>query len=272
MLVFRGAVYRTASLKQIAKVIVGYLWKWLARTGTTRQQLLSWFTKFLHCDTEQRTADILPTDIVQSIAKLMAKGGMNCGDFILELERALDHPPAGYRWKTDQYGHQILVSSKNETEEKAIVRGKRFKDKIFIGVWWKTFKASGKMSRRLQNTIKRNNGAVFWNVRLDDGSRQYGGFVVADESDADPIADLICTAAAAADEEGGGEHRLSAISMDGIAEHREVRKSDQVWLGCIRSIKFNWKYNLTDLLNGRIAEFKNAEPYMNLIRSIRDLD
>jgi len=272
MLRFRAALYREAGIADLARMVLNYLWDWIYRTGLTKQQVLDWFLQFLHCDVDQpRQADVIPTDLVNAIARIMANAEWNCGDFAVALEEALDGPPPGYRWKTGKFGHHVLVKVRSDVGEHAIVRGKRFADSIFLGAWWTTQEAKGPANQRLQRLVRKNSGAVFWNEKSkQDGGRQYGAFIIVDRSNGEEVANQLCSAADAADLEGGGEHRLSAISMAGIAEHRDVRTSDQVWVGCIRSIKFNWHHSLPDLLNGRIEEFQKAKPYQNLIEQLRE--
>ena len=272
MLQFRSALYVEANAAALARMVLGYLWTWIFKTGLTKQQVLDWFLRLLHCDVDQpRRADIIPTDLVNAIARVMAGAEWNCGDFVVALEEALDNPVAGYRWKAGKHGHHVLVKVHSDVGEHAIVRGKRFADSIFIGTWWTTQEPKGSANQSLQRLVRKNSGAVFWNEkRKQDGGRQYGAFVIVDRANGEEVANQLCTTADAADLEGGGEHRLSAISMAGIAEHRDVRNSDQVWIGCIRSIKFNWRYSLPDLLNGRIEEFQKAKPYRNLITQLRE--
>ena len=272
MLRFRSALYREAGVQALARMVLGYLWDFIYRAGITKQQVLDWFLQFLHCDVDQpRQADVIPADLVNAIARIMAGAEWNCGDFAVALEEALDQPIAGYRWKAGKFGQHILVKVRSDVGEHAIVRGKRFADSIFIGAWWSTQEPKGSANQSLQRLIRKQGGATFWNEpRKQDGGRQYGAFVVVDRDNGEGVANQLCSAADAADLEGGGEHRLSAISMVGIAEHRDVRNSDQVWVGCIRSIKFNWEYSLPDLLNGRIEKFKRAKPYKKLIEQLRE--
>lgn len=269
---FRSAVYREAGVRDLARMVLGYLWDWIYRSGITKQQVLDWFRKILHCDIDQgRSAGIIPTELRDAIAKIMAAHEMNCGDFMVALEEELEKPIPGYRWKTERkFGRHVLVKVRSDIGERAIVRGKRFANSIFLGAWWETDNPKGSANRRLQNLVKREGGAIFWNERRPEGGRQYGAFIIVERKDADETANRLCGAADAAALDGNGQHRLSAISMAGIAEHRDVRNSDQVWAGCIRSIKLNWEYSLPDLLNGRIEEFKSSKVYTDLIQMIRD--
>lgn len=268
MLVFRSAVYRTASVQSFAKMVVSHLWSWIYRAGVSREQILGWFQRFLRCDVPT-TAELLPQELVETIARLMAGAEWNCGDFIMALEEALELPPAGFRWRTDKLGRHYLTKVESDVQESAIVKGKRFADQIFIGIWWTTEAPRGQANQKLQRVIRSHGGAVFMNEKSEHG-RQYGAFLITDKSEGEVIATQLCDLTIRVDLEGQGEHRLSAISMDGIAEHREVRNSDQIWVGCIRSIKFNWFHSLPDLLNGRIDEFRTSREYNDLIRLLRE--
>lgn len=267
---YRAALYREAGVKDLARMILNYLWTWIYKAGLTKQQVLDWFQQILRCDVPERTADVIPTSLRDAIMKLMAQQSWNCGDLMMALEEEIEKPIPGYRWKSEtKTGRHVLVKVRSDIGERAVVRGKRFANDIFIGVWWTTQNPRGSANRRFQNQIKRENGAVFWNEKLPEGGRQYGAFLIVPRNRADDTANVLCSFADEVDLEGSGEHRLSAISMAGIAEHREVRDSDQVWTGCIRSIKFNWQYSLPDLLNGRVEEFKTSKVYNDLISMIR---
>lgn len=245
------------------------LWDWIYRAGLSKQQIRNFILGLVNCDIGSRTAGILPEDLVKQIAGILSSQEWNCGDFVNALDDALEHPPPGFRWKTDKFGHTVLIKVRSEVSEQPIVKGKRFADDVFIGAWWTTYRPTASANRRLQNFIKRQDGSVFWNEKLEDGGRQYGAFIIVDEAGADYVAEQLCNLANQVEGEGGGEYRLSAIKMIGIAEHREVRVSDQICLSCICSIKFNWKYNLDDLLNGRIEAFKQSPVYKKLISQIR---
>lgn len=272
MIRFRGAVYKEARVQDLVRMVLRYLWDWIYRAGLTKQQILAWFGSLLHCDISSgRQAGIIPTELRDTIARLMANQSWNCGDFMEALTDELEKPIPGYRWKAGEHGQHVLVKVRSEIGERAVVQGKRFAGKIFLGAWWETVTPSGPANRRLQNAIKKNGGSVFWNEKRAGGGRKYGAFVVADRAAAEQIANTLCRLADAVTSEGDGDYRLSAIGMDGIAEHRDVRPSDQVWVGCIRSIKFNWEYSLPDLLNGRIEEFKRAAPYNKLIKQLREM-
>jgi len=262
-------MYREAGVRDLARMALGYLWSWIYRAGLTKQQVLDWFARLLNCDVGGRTAGVIPTELRDTIARLMAQHEMNCGDFLEALTEELERPMPGFRWQADKFGRHVLVKVRSEIGERAIVQGKRFADSIFLGCWWTTQLPRGRANQTFQRFVRNQGGSVFWNERMSEGGRQYGAFIIVDRGDADNTANQLCSLADVVDDEGSGEHRLSAISMAGIAEHREVRETDQVWAGCIRSIKFNWKHSLPDLLNGRIDQFRGSKPYQNLIDQIR---
>lgn len=276
MIRFRTATYREAGARDLARMVLRYLWEWIYRAGLTKQQVLDWFQRILQCKVgdSPRRADIIPTELRDAIARLLAQQNWNCGDFMNALSDALEDAPPGYRWKADKLGRHMLVKVRSDIGERAVVQGKRFADTIFIGIWWATGKPIGSANRRLQNYIKRQGGAIFWNERvkpdtldvLPQGGRQYGAFVLVDRRTGTDVANTLSSLAHQVDLEGSGQHRLSAISLAGIAEHREVRNSDQVFVGPIRSIKFNWEYTLPDVLNGRAT----GVPYKELQRLLRE--
>lgn len=270
MIQYCGSVYREAGAADLARMVLGYLWTWIYKAGITKQQLLDWFSTTLNCSVPQRSAGVIPTALRDTIMKLMAQHSFNCGDFMMALEEEVEKPVPGFRWKADKFGRHVLVEVRSDVGERAMVQGKRFANDIFIGAWWTTQIPGGSANRKLQNHLRRQGGSVFWNEKLPAGGRQYGAFLIVPRAESDVAADALCVFADQVDLEGSGEHRLSAVSMAGIAEHREVRSSDQIWTGCIRSIKFTWKHSLPDLLNGRIEQFQKSKPYQNLVRMIRE--
>lgn len=274
MLRFRGALYREAGANDLAKMALGYLWRWIYRAGLTKRQVLDWFARLLRCDVRGAglyTAGIVPTELRDAIARLMAQQQWNCGDFLEAITEELEKPMPGFRWQADKYGQHILVKVRSEIGERAIVQGKRFADSIFLGCWWTTDNPRDPANQAFQRFIRKQGGSVFWNKPRQGGGRQYGAFLIVDRSSADTTANQLCDLSAEIEPARGEHgHRLSAISMVGIAEHRDVRESDQVWAGCIRSTKFNWKHSLPDLLNGRIDEFRSSKAYKKLQQELRE--
>ena len=266
---FKNAAYRKASLKDLARIVASYLWQWIYRTGITKQQVIDWFAKF---DPRQylkeRQSGLIPDEIKLAVARMLATSGIEYGDFVQQLSTELENPPPGFRWKTDRFGSEILVKVSGQSEEKPLVRGKKFAGTVFIGVWWSTSLPRGKSNQALQRYLRKHNGAVFWKVK-DAGKMQYGGFLMTPIASAKGVAVEVKQLCEAMSHEDEGEYSLSAVRLDGPAEHRKVEKSDQIALPGINSIKFNDRYTLIDLLNGRIAEFKHSEPYVRLIDQLR---
>jgi len=261
-------------MADIVRMVLGYLWEWIYRSGITQQQVIDFFTSFdprawLRSRKAANPLPTIPDEIKTAVAKLLVMTGWNMGQFALELEKQIRHPPPGFRWRTDKWGNSVLVEE-GVAGEQPIVKRKGFADHVFIGIWWHTAAPRGAANQELQRFIRANGGKTFWRPkRLYDGFKQYGAYIITTQTDATAVADALCALMPEVEAEGGGEYRLSAIKMDGIAEHREVRRSDQFWAGCIRSIKLNWEYNLDDLLNGRIGEFKQSKVYTDLIAELR---
>lgn len=267
---FRGARYREAGVRDVVRMALNYLWDWIYRAGLSKKQVKNTLLSLVNCDVGSRTAGVIPESLLSQVAKLMSSQGWNCGDLADAIDDALETPPPGYRWSTDKFGHTTLVKVRSDAIEQPIVKGKRFLDDVFIGAWWTTSNPRGSANRQLKNYIKRKGGAIFWNEKIPDQTgRQYGAFIITPIDEAELVSEPLCDFADRIEREGGGEYRLSAIKMAGIAEHRPVKVSDQIWVGCIRSIKFNWKYNLDDLLNKRVEQFKNSPEYRKLIEEIR---
>lgn len=266
---FQQVVYRQAGVVDIARLVTSYLWQWLYRTGITKQQVLDFFASFdPRKYLKEHRGGLIPDEIKLAVAKLLASSGIEYGDFVRQLSDELDDPPPGFRWKTDRFGAETLVKVQSKAPEKALVRGKDFSDQVFIGVWWSTSLPKGKANQALQRYLRKHNGAVFWKVKVE-GGQQYGGFLMTPLASAKGVAIEVQQLTEGVVHESDGSYKLSAIRLDGPAEHRDVRSTDQIALPGINSIKYNDRYTLVDLLNGRIAEFKNATPYVKLIEQLR---
>jgi len=211
----------------------------------------------------------IPADLASKVIGLLSEQSLDFVAFMSAVDDALDKPPPGYRWRVDETGKRVLarVGRKN-TREPAIVRGKRFATSMFVGVWWQAEKNESYYTQAIENWLKNHNGGVFY-VNYDDDYVQYHGFAILDEKEEFATYE-ICSLAANFKKLGGySDIRLSVISMIGIAEHRAVHLSDHKHFGCIRSAKYNWKYNINDVLNGRVVEYKNSGDYNKLISAIR---
>jgi hypothetical protein len=288
-LLYKGATYRSAwTVTALVQKILAPLWPWIAKLGLSPEDILSFFKQFFPTAQPSRQGAPapgfrnffakkpelrVPNFIKDNIALLLStpvdspdgkKVQLSWADFVEALWQALEKPPTGYRWDKDSTGTYTLHAAEGRTE-KSLVQGPRFADTVFIGIWWTTKvpKSIENISLRafieMQGTAPYQDvyGDVFLKAPYEDKT-QYGAFVVLPRMEAENMAQKVCLMTKAAAEKGDGEYRLSAIMLTGAADRREIRASDQVKLGCINSIKFNWEYNLPDLLMGRVTEYKNS--------------
>lgn len=271
---YRGARYRVAGwLDSAVALMLKPLWGLIARLGWSRQDVIDAFTKAWKYLAGRGAAAVeIPDEIFSSVANLLADRGVSYADFVQSLAKQLLHPPAGFRWDVDHDGNEHLVRKRHETEETVVVRGIRFHDSVFIGVWWTAGKSGQGATRKMRNLLAKMDGGIFAQRPYpeDPGLTEYYGFAVVLRMRAEAAASKICTAANLLDQQGGGEHRLSAIMLTSAEERREVRGEDQIKLNCINSIKLNWKYNLTDLLMGRIVDLRVSGEFEDFVKSLRE--
>jgi hypothetical protein len=276
------ALYREASwLDTTLTWLMKPIWALAVRYGWSWSSIKQAFTKAWRSMERRADSLELPDDLFLGIVELMAARGIGLADFMHALDKQVTHLPAGYRVRVDSLGLQTFVKVRHDTEESVLVRGSRFRDAIFIGCWWTTELPKGSANRKLQNLLKRLDGDVFWRApyfghgpgasaeTAETRVLQYGGFAVVPRLQADAASVKLCAAATACDQEGAGEHRLSAVSLVSAADGREVRADDQVKLACINSLKWNWRWNLTDLLMGRITDFRASGKLQEFLTELR---
>jgi hypothetical protein len=208
---------------------------------------------------------------IEATRRLLSRTRIAMGDFQREVIREVmdSDPGPGYRWDMDTFGRKFLVKVRSKVEERGLVRGKGFRDKTLIGIWWTTKNPRGSPHRSLVGWIRKNGGNLFLNWAYPDGGREYGGFVIVPSASASGAAVQAFDRVEKATSDGDGEYRLSAVTLDALADGKRIENSDKVRLPNINSIKFNWEYNLPDLLNGRVAEYKKEKEYQDLVQMLR---
>jgi len=282
---YKNACYVQAggfTLRSIANWVMGKLWEWIYRAGVSKKEVQAWITKTFSKSRLRQSAlpNLKPeeeSELVDTVARFMAQTGVMSGDFVRELLRLLDNPPDGYRWERDNFGRQRLIKVRSEIGEHGIVRGKGFRGKTLIGIWWTTKKPRGSAHRSLVDWIRKQEpGDIFLNWAIPGerggmgGGREYGGFIIVPTTSAPSYAEAVVDKVQKATEAGNGESRLSAVTLDGLSEGKRVENSDKIRLPGINSIKFNWDFNTPDLLNGRVAEYKKQQEYLDLVQMLRE--
>lgn len=265
---YGSAVYRLAGIKDLAHLVAGFLFRWLADAHISKSEVLSWLRNLYQEITGTRTAisgDLVPQYLVRHIAKVfseLSEKGVTFGDFVMELSAALDKPPAGFVWVI-RNGQEYLV--KNKPGKPTIpVRGTRFKGHVLVGVWWTTANAKSRENRQLMQYLKRHRGGVFFK-RTDKSTklREYGGFALALEPSVNAIGiDLKALAHEAAE-----QFQISAVKLDGLAEQdpvtgkaRPLNTTDVHFTHSIKSIIFRPvepRYTLDQLVNGMVPEYRD---------------
>jgi len=280
---YRDACYVRADvgglIRSMAQWVMDRLWSLIYKAGWTKEEVTDWVVKtFSPKQREGSLPNVKPgeeEELVGVVARFLAKTGVPSGDFVRELLRLLDDPPEGYRWERDNFGRQTLTKVRSEIGEHGIVRGKGFRGKTLIGIWWTTKDPRGSPHRSLVSWIRSNDGNIFLNWTIPGekggmgGGREYGGFIIVPTSSAPSYAEQVVRRVQNATDAGDGEYRLSAVELDNLSAGKRVENSDKIRLPGINSIKFNWDYNLPDLLNGRVSEYKKQKEYLDLVQMLR---
>lgn len=285
---FNGACYRHAApdpgiLTRAAQWFLGKLWGVVHSVGWTYDEMANWLRDLL-VDSRRKTADWDPDDedvvsLAEQLLKVLSKSGMFPADLWKEItqHKLLDHPPAPYRWELDNFGRKRLVKTRSKVPEHGVVRGKRFKGKSLIGIWWTTKKQRSRAHKELVKWIRENRGNVFLNWTIPGeqggmgGGREYGGFIIIPTEHAPDYAVEVKNRVEKTTQAGDGEYRLSGVRLDRLSEGERIEDSDQLRIpGVVNSIKFNWDYNLPTLLNGGVAEYKQQKEYNDLVAMLRD--
>ena len=254
---YRSAIYHEAGVRDIAKLAASYIFPWIYKLGLTKDQVVRWLKGLIPGRKSAALPSYIPDELKLQVAQLLAGTGMILGDVIRELIREMDTPPPGFRWKKDpETGDLRMVKHSYKGEEKGLHRGKKFEGKVFVGCWWATNKPSGKINRKLQATLRKAGGGVFYKIKVVDYTDYYGWAIVP-EAEAVALGPILLELCRQVIDEGMGEYRLSAMRLDGMAERRKLTSADVFRLtGIFKSIKYNDETNLDDLQQGRVREFK----------------
>jgi hypothetical protein len=264
---YSAAVYRSAGVKDLAKLVAEFLFRWMAEAHLPKSEVLAWLKQLYQRVTGNRSAiagDLLPSYLVQHIAKVfseLSEKGVTFGDFVTELSAALDKPPAGFVWVV-RNGQEYLVRNK-PGKPTVPVRGNRFKGYVLIGVWWTTPDAKHRGNRQLMQFLKKHKGGIFFK-RTDKVTklREYGGFALA----MTPSAEAVGIELKALGQETSDQFHLSAIRLDRLANQDPLtgktfplNTTDQFFTHSIKSIIFRPiepRYTLDQLVNGMIPEYQ----------------
>ena len=269
MLVRYGtAVYWLAGVKDLAQLVAGFLFRWLADAHLAKSEVLTWLRKFYQQVAGNRTAiagDLLPQYLVRHIAKVFSElsdKGVTFGDFVAELSAALDKPPAGFVWVV-RNGQEYLIRNK-PGKPTMPVRGNRFKGYVMVGIWWTTPDAKSRSNRQLMQFLKKHQGGVFFKrTARETKLREYGGFVLA----MTPSVEAVGIELRALAQEASQQYHLSAVRLDRLAEQDPatgrtlpLNTTDQYFTHSIKSIIFRPiepRYTLDQLVNGMVPEYQD---------------
>jgi len=269
---FRGALYKLAGVKDLAKMAAAYLFDWIYYAHLTKEQVVSFLSKlnpatFLRkfkYTRERDSSSLISEDLLAKIADLYSQTDMAWGDFIMELTSALDNPPPGYRWVIIDDEHRLEKEGVKRVK-KPPVRGERFSGYVLVSVWWRTPKATGSQSRALQSLL-RQKGFIFHNVlHKEDKSREYGGFIVLPKV---AVEGMGLTARSLGEKlieaSPESQFQLSAVDLTKLAKEKQLDNSDRFFTHSIKSVKFNPEHTLIELVNG------NAPEYTNFLSALRN--
>lgn len=282
----RAAVYREAGTVDLIRAILGYLWEWIYRAGISFDEVEGWFSSLVSRFTGNRGAvkipdsfPTLPRSMVDAAFELLSDTGMTPGELMQMFTRELAKPPSGFAWVLRD-GRQVLVKSAakkdSPTRGKPIVWGKKYRDKVFLSVWWTSALPRGPRNQALQRFV-----TVYWRTsRLIKPSlpgpdvqktriNQYGGFLIVPEAEAPGIASELCGLVQDAVAEGDGEYKAGAFRLVAFSENRPVEDSDQVRYACATSKKLTNRITIRKLLNGAVEDFQGSKVYQNLIQMLR---
>ncbi len=262
---FRGAIYRLAGVKDLAKLAASYLFDWIYYSHLTKEAAVEFLSKlnpreFLRKFKRTRERDsssLISEDLVAKIAELYSQTDMAWGDFIMELTSALDNPPPGYDWVVIDGEHR-LVKEGAPRKSKPPVRGEKFAGYILLSIWWRTKKATGKPSRALQSLLRKRGGIFHNSYNKADKTREYGGFVVLPKVSVEGIGLTARSLGESLLEANPDDQfQLSAVSLDKLAKEEKLDNSDRFFTHSVKSVKFNPKHTLVELVNGDAPEYKN---------------
>jgi hypothetical protein len=257
-------IYKQAGWRDWVKVVVSYLLPIIYKLGITKEQVFSWLEELASRTTkasilESKLPAALKEKLLSVMSEAMVNSGLPSSDFVLEVMKELNEPQPGYRWKKDALGSQRLVRQKGpKSTERPLLRGARFRDKAFVGLWWYTDDSKSRNHRKLQALLRKYGGKVFHREKSGVGFWEYFGGIVVPEDEARSIgSDLYFIAEDFKAEEGDRDYRLSATRLEPLSENKPIHGHDVITLpGIFLSQKYNWELNLPDLINGRSKNSK----------------
>jgi hypothetical protein len=230
---YGSAVYRLAGIRDLAQLVAGFLFRWMADAHLSKSETLTWLKQLYGQVKGSRTAiagDLLPKYLVIWVVR---------------------------------NGQEYLVRNK-PGKPTMPVRGNRYKGYVMVGIWWTTDDAKSRGNRQLMQFLKRHQGGVFFK-RTDRASknREYGGFALA----LSPSVEALGIELRALAQEATKQYHLSAIRLDRLAEQDPVtgrtlplNSTDQYFTHSIKSIIFRPvepRYTLDQLVNGMIPEYQD---------------
>lgn len=257
-------IYKTAGLREWVDVVATYLLSVIYKLGLSKSQVKSWLDKLASKSKQARIdSSLIPDDLVRLISTALANIDVPAGDYYHAIQkRIFDDPGPGFRWKKGDLGEYYLVKQKHgpESTERPLHKGAKFRDKVFVGVWWYTDNARSSAHAKLRNALKRAGGGIFHKTPAGVGFTEYFAYAIVPEEEALSLGtDLLHLAEDLNAEEGDRDYRLSAVHLDSLADKETVKTSDTFTAPRIfKSQKFNWELNLPDVLNGR-----SKNPHLN---------
>ena len=259
MLKLAGLTYKVASWYDLVAMVANIFFGIIYKLGLTREQVVGWLENLLKTE-EAKTATVptqfVPDELVDQLAAAMARVDVPSGQFIQALiKRISTDPPSGYRWRKTDQGTYLVKQKGPPSKERPPTRGKKFDDKAFVGVWWHTDNSRGAHAR-LQAAIKKLGGTVFHRKRMGAGFTEYfAGFIVPIDHVRDIGEDLAFFEEELVQDCPDAQLRLSAIDLSNLSENQPVLGHDAITIPRLfKSQKFNWEYNVQDLINGRVTD------------------
>jgi len=263
---------RVASWLDWIAVLARYFFSTIYDLGLTKEKVVGWLGN-LSKTAKQATIlapKTIPKSLVKRLAEAMAAIDIPSGQFLQALIKALDTPPAGFKWKVDDLGnHRLVRFSQEPIKEKGLARGQRFRKKAFVGVWYFTDDPKSSAAIRLRNTIKTHNGEVFHKIKSGAGvSEFFAGCIVPETKVGQVGIALLKWAELFKSEDGPRDYRLSACSLQSLVDHATVKASDTITIsGLFKSSKYNWEYTVSDILNGRLRDAELAASVKSFLKS-----
>lgn len=265
MLKLAGLRYKVAGWYDLVSMVANVFFGIIYRLGLTKEQVVGWLESLLEGEETTTAAvptQLVPDDLVDQLAAAMSQVDVPSGKFLQALIKKIStDPPAGYRWRKTDQGTYLVKQKGPRSTERPVTRGKKFDGKAWVGVWWHTDVSKGAHAR-LRSTIKRLGGTIFHRKRMGAGFTEYfAGFIVPVDHVRDLGSELEHFEGALQQDSPDAQLRLSAIDLSKLSENQPVRGHDAITIPHLfKSQKFNWEFNVQDLINGRVTDsaIKNA--------------